>query len=808
MTTDTTTPDTTAPQLITTGATRPTASGNQLVLRFSDASNLHADPARKPALGDFAVRVAGTPNAVTAVAVDGAAKTITLTLTTAVTVGQTATVAYTDSTPSDTSGIQDAIGNRLPDFAATEVNTTPDTTPPVLITVDAQAPKVNGNQLVLTYTEANTLDAAALTGNAGFTVSSTADKAITVSSAVVNGVDKTVTLTLSRAVTHRETVKLSYTKPTTGQGVQDAAGNPAADFNSQAVTNATPLPADTTPPVFSSAAVNGNQLVLTYTEASSLDAAALTGNAGFAVSGHGTDGTTPIAYGVFSAVVNATAKTVTLTLKAPVLHGQRVTVSYTKPTTGQGVQDTTGNEAANLIDQAVANNTSAEADTTPPVFRSATVNGNQLVLTYTEANNLEGAARTGSAGFAVNSAEGAAIPVTGIVVNATANTVTLTLGRAVTHTERLTVSYTKPGGNDVVQDATGNDAANLSNEAVSNDTPIPETVPPELGDVTVNGDQLELIYADENKLDAHHTAPASAFALSSSSDDVAIRVRSVAVTGKTVTLTLSRAVASDEVLTLSYTKPAGDNVIQDAASNDAPSFGKQDVENLTPEPTPALAPTPKPDPSAAKPNPVALNADSDGVSDTQERQAIGPRGSARGDGNDDGIADSAQAAVASFSAKISGSPGTSVTLVADSQGGKVTSGSHARITSLEQKTAPAETPQALETPIALTSFQATLETTGSTETFSLYVDPKIGANGYWLQDHGGTTWVNLASSPYGGKMVNEGGRLRLDFSITDGGPFDADGEANGSITASGAAAQMPLSIVGQAPNGAQDGFWF
>ncbi|MCW5321248.1 hypothetical protein D5039_08775 [Verminephrobacter aporrectodeae subsp. tuberculatae] len=689
MTTDTTTPDTTAPQLITTGATRPTASGNQLVLRFSDASNLHADPARKPAAGDFAVRVAGAANAVTAVAVDGAAKTITLTLTTAVTVGQTATVAYTDSTPDDTSAIQDAQGNRLTGFAATEINTTPDTTPPLL----------------------------------------------------------------------------------------------------------------------SSAAVNGNQLVLTYTEASSLDAAALTGNAGFAVSGHGADGTAPIAYGVFSAVVNATAKTVTLTLKAPVLHGQKVTVSYTKPTTGPGVQDTTGNEAANLIDQAVANNTSAEADTTPPVFRSATVNGNQLVLTYTEANNLEGAARTGSAGFAVNSAEGAAIPVTGIVVNATANTVTLTLGRAVTHAERLTVSYTKPGGNDVVQDATGNDAANLSNEAVSNDTPIPETTPPELGDVTVNGDQLELIYTDENKLDAHHTAPASAFALSSSSDDVAIRVRSVAVTGKTVTLTLSRAVASDEVLTLSYTKPAGDNVIQDAASNDAPSFGKQDVENLTPEPTPVSAPTPKPDPSAAKPNPVALNADSDGVSDTQERQAIGPWGSARGDGNDDGIADSAQAAVASFSAKISGSPGTSVTLVADSQGGKVTSGSHARITSLEQKTAPAETPQALETPIALTSFQATLETTGSTETFSLYVDPKIGTNGYWLQDHGGTTWVNLASSPYGGKMVNEGGRLRLDFSITDGGPFDADGEANGSITASGAAAQMPLSIVGQAPNGAQDGFW-
>ncbi|WP_265310996.1 hypothetical protein [Verminephrobacter aporrectodeae] len=65
-------------------------------------------------------------------------------------------------------------------------------------------------------------------------------------------------------------------------------------------------------------------------------------------------------------------------------------------------------------------------------------------------------------------------------------------------------------------------------------------------------------------------------------------------------------------------------------------------------------------------------------------------------------------------------------------------------------------------------------------------------------------WVNLASSPYGGKMVDKGGRLRLDFPITDGGQFDADGV----ITAPGAAAQMPLSIVDQAPDVAHDGFWF
>ncbi|MCW8200848.1 hypothetical protein D8B23_21250, partial [Verminephrobacter aporrectodeae subsp. tuberculatae] len=86
------------------------------------------------------------------------------------------------------------------------------------------------------------------------------------------------------------------------------------------------------------------------------------------------------------------------------------------------------------------------------------------------------------------------------------------------------------------------------------------------------------------------------------------------------------------------------------------------------------------------------------------------------------------------------------------------------------------------------------------------VDPKIGANGYWVQDSTGT-WVNLASAPYGGKMVNEGGRLRLDFSITDGGEFDTDGRANGVISASGAAAQVQLSIIGQTSDVVRDESW-
>ncbi|MCW5258680.1 hypothetical protein D5038_20720 [Verminephrobacter aporrectodeae subsp. tuberculatae] len=196
------------------------------------------------------------------------------------------------------------------------------------------------------------------------------------------------------------------------------------------------------------------------------------------------------------------------------------------------------------------------------------------------------------------------------------------------------------------------------------------------------------------------------------------------------------------------------------------------------------------------------------MTDAQENKAIGPTGAAVGDGNRDNVQDSKQAAVASYSATTARGSSTSVTLVVDSKEGQVKADSTARITSLVQKEVPIQMSRALEAPIALTSFKATLGTAaaGSSESFSLYADPKIGANGYWMQDGAGT-WVNLASSPYGGKMVSDGGRLRLDFAIQDGGRFDADSKADGVVTASGAVAQMPLSIVGQASE-LSGGFWF
>ncbi|MCW8209532.1 hypothetical protein D8B24_21580, partial [Verminephrobacter aporrectodeae subsp. tuberculatae] len=377
------------------------------------------------------------------------------------------TVSYTK--PTGDNVVQDTAGNDAVSFsnqAVTHGTTAADTTPP-----EFHSAAVRGSELVISYIEANTLLSIGPMPSSSFRVSSTTGTAITVLAVVVLPSSKTVVLTLNRAVAETETVTVSYTKPASG-GVQDAAGNYAANFSEKAVTHGTTA-ADTTPPEFHSATVNGDRLVITYTEAGTLDGAALAGNAGFTV--NTAAGTTAIT--VNSAVVDATAKTVTLTLSRAVAETETVSVSYTKPT-GNGVRDAAGNNAANFSDKTVTRGT--PSDTTPPVINAATVNGNQLVLTYTEANTLNAVALAGNAGFTVNvhtTAGTTAILVSGAMVNATAKTVTLTLSRAVANSESVTVSYTKPESGNVVEDAAGNDAADFSSQTVTNNTPAPSPSP-------------------------------------------------------------------------------------------------------------------------------------------------------------------------------------------------------------------------------------------------------------------------------------------------------------------------------------------
>ncbi|WP_236610789.1 SwmB domain-containing protein, partial [Verminephrobacter aporrectodeae] len=297
-----------------------------------------------------------------------------------------------------------------------------DTTPPAF-----HSATVTGDQLVLRYTEAGTLDAAALAGNAGFAVNTAAGAAaITVSSAVVNGVAKTVTLTLSRAVAPAETLTVSYTKPATGAVVQDAAGNDAANFSEQAVTHGTPTaPSGPGPTLVATDPITirydklgfgkSTTVTIRFSEAinvSSFTIADLTAGGGAELSHlYSTDGGT----------------TWKVTLSAPDARAIASNALLANGSTGNTIRvnlaeitNRAGTAGVGTVDSTVT----YDIDVQSPSVNTATVTGNQLVLTYTEAGSLYAAAIAGSAGFAVNTAAGAAaITVRSAVVHATAKTV-------------------------------------------------------------------------------------------------------------------------------------------------------------------------------------------------------------------------------------------------------------------------------------------------------------------------------------------------------------------------------------------------
>lgn len=108
--------------------------------------------------------------------------------------------------------------------------------------------------------------------------------------------------------------------------------------------------------------------------------------------------------------------------------------------------------------------TPAVADTTAPVFSSASVSGTTLTLTYNEA--LMGTSDPAGSAFTVL-VNGVARTVTTADANGT--TVTLTLASAVTANDTVTVAYTVPGTNPI-KDAAGNNAAALTATAVTNST--------------------------------------------------------------------------------------------------------------------------------------------------------------------------------------------------------------------------------------------------------------------------------------------------------------------------------------------------
>ena len=556
------------------------SDGAKIILTYDEV--LHST--KPPVTANFALRVQGEPRGVTMVTVTG--KTVELKFGNPITQGQTVYVDYTDPTTGidDDNAIQDRAGNDAANLIDEEVSNASgvkDETAPEFVRAVMSS---DGYTITLIYNEV--LDNANQPGTSNFTVTADEDSA-EISSPDVRG--RTVVLNLTNGVHSLQTVKVTYTDPTADDdtnAIQDPAGNDAADLIDHMVPNASTV-LDEVAPQFQDAATSsdGAMIILTYNEVLDSENEPATANFEIMVQGERRDVST----------VTVSGKTVELGLGSAVTTGQVVTVTYTDPTAGvddtNAIQDRAGNDAADLIKRQVTN-ASTVADTTAPRFVRAVISsdGGTITLTYDEV--LDDVNRPETTDFTVTVA-GQSAGLSSVDVSGRA--VLLRLDSAVTAGQDVKVSYTDPTTDvddaNAIQDPAGNDAANLTSQAVTHASTVPDERAPKFVSAATSSDGLTIILTFDEDLDTQNKPRTADFGVTVQGERR--DVSTVSVSGKTVELGLGSAVTTGQTVTVTYTDPTADvddtNAIQDLAGNDAANLSEP-VTN-TSEVADELAPT-------------------------------------------------------------------------------------------------------------------------------------------------------------------------------------------------------------------------
>ncbi|MBA2673374.1 SwmB domain-containing protein, partial [Ramlibacter sp.] len=405
-------------------------------------------------------------------------------------------------------------------------------------------------------------------------------------------------------------------------------------------------------------------------------------------------------------------------------------------------------------------------DSMPPVFASAAVNGNTLVLSYIEADALNAGAPPAAGAFTVK-ASNKIVSVNSVVVNALAKTVTLTLDGTVNSNQLVTLSYTDPTPGDdanAIQDAAGNDAASLVAVAVANNTPVPPPPAntPGTGGPIANSSHPGVL---PERGDILAFDP-----LSISDPDGGAKLGSITYQWLRDGATIGGATGANyqvdlndvgKLLSLTVNYVDGANVHESlfltAGGRSGDGDGAATAAELL---VPALLP-----------------------------------GGLPGDGNGDGLLDAYQVDV--LSALLPNQPGQSgshyITLVGDSNHGAIDGDpNHSVVNAFSTGVVTGQAPAVLRMNTTL-NFSVDVGYNGLLETFSIFVESSVGAKGFWLLGNNGH-WHNVTTG-----IAQVGGMTRVDFFVADGGPFDSDGVANGIINFTGVVADPPASIVGAAP---------
>ena len=388
-------------------------------------------------------------------------------------------------------------------------------------------------------------------------------KGVTISGAKVK-------LALTTPVKKGQNVTVAYTDPSPADddnAIQDRQGNDVESLSKTTVINNSMI--DGIPPTFKSASTNaaGNKILINYDEILSAKTAH---NNNFIVRSNGAPNTVTAV-----TILNATIR---LTLATSVKKGQAVTVAYTDPSTADdddAIQDRKGNDAASLSETAVTNN--SRIDGSPPRFKSASTNtdGSKVILNYDEKLSAKSADNND---FLIRS-NGIPNKVTAVtILNAT---IKLTLATSVKKGQAVTVAYTDPStadDDDAIQDRKGNDAASLSETAVTNNSRI-DGSPPRFKSASTNTDGSKVILNYDEKLSAKSADNNDFFVRS---NGVRNKVTAVTTSDASVRLSLAKSVKNNQSITVTYTDPSAEddsNAIQDKKGNDAASLKITNVTN-------------------------------------------------------------------------------------------------------------------------------------------------------------------------------------------------------------------------------------
>jgi len=467
--------------------------------------------------------------------------------------------------------------------ASTATTSTPtDTVPPVLL---GAATSNDGKTIILSYSEAL---GASVPGASSLIVSA-GGSAVTVSSVARGSDGQSLVLTLAAPITYPQTVSVAYTAPAAllsggvdfSTATKDLAGNRAASFSAQAVT----VNDGVAPTVIASSAFTSTDatvVVLTYSEA-------LLSNQAPAPSAF-----TVTCDGAANAVaaVEVVGSEVRLTLQNKLSstsgNANLLTVAYAAPasdssTRNAALQDTNGNDAASIASPRLISN--HVFDSVAPTLSSSASSKDGLQITLTFSQTLDALKTADTSAYSVQITEnGSTRSVVIDTVAISGAAVVLTLRERLTNASAgLVVSYSDPSSSNdaqALQDLAGNDVASFFGQAVSNQI---DTLAPSLTQASFK-DASTLVLTFSEAL-AAQTAAAEAFAVTSGGG--ANVVTAVKVSGSTLELSLSKAVATGDATTLTYTAPVGDAkatnaAVQDLVGNDAVAIASQTVDTARP----------------------------------------------------------------------------------------------------------------------------------------------------------------------------------------------------------------------------------